>query len=305
MCDELEAGASRRCQRRRAVRLPRRLHRSRGQARAAHHPQVRRRLRLRHHRPRDHQATASTTRGHRILYVIGAPQALHLNMVWDTARRPAGSPTTSSPVHVQIGNVLGEDRKILRTRSGAPLRLMTLLDEAVGKARAVIDEARPDLDERARDDRPAGRHRRREVRRPVGRARQRVRLRPRPHGRARRATPAPTCSTRRPHPLDLPQGGARPHAARRRPVGSRSERALALHAAGLRRRRRGGRRRPTSRTGSVATCSSWRRPSQLLRDVPRAQGRRGRPPFAAHALRARRASTTASACSGSRRPSRW
>jgi len=86
----------------------------------------------------------------RIIYVIGAPQALHLNMVWDTARKAGWLPETVTPVHVQIGNVLGEDRKILKTRSGAPLRLMALLDEAVTKARAVLDEARPDLDEQSR-----------------------------------------------------------------------------------------------------------------------------------------------------------
>lgn len=89
-------------------------------------------------------------RADRILYVVGAPQALHLNMVWDTARQAGWLPDRVHPIHVQIGNVLGPDRKILRTRSGAPLRLLTLLDEAVAKARAVIDEARPDLDEATR-----------------------------------------------------------------------------------------------------------------------------------------------------------
>jgi arginyl-tRNA synthetase len=86
----------------------------------------------------------------RILYVIGAPQALHLNMVWDTARKAGWLPDHVTPIHVQIGNVLGEDRKLLRTRSGAPLRLMELLDEAEATARAVIDQARPDLDEDTR-----------------------------------------------------------------------------------------------------------------------------------------------------------
>ncbi len=86
----------------------------------------------------------------RILYVIGAPQSLHLRMVWDTARLAGWLPAGVDPVHVQIGNVLGEDRKILRTRSGAPLRLMALLDEAAATARAVIDEARPDLPEDTR-----------------------------------------------------------------------------------------------------------------------------------------------------------
>ncbi|MDN5766762.1 MAG: arginine--tRNA ligase [Humibacillus sp.] len=83
----------------------------------------------------------------RVLYVIGAPQSLHLNMVWDTARKAGWLPDSVTPVHVQIGNVLGDDRKILKTRSGASLRLVALLEEAVAKAEAVIDEARPDLDD--------------------------------------------------------------------------------------------------------------------------------------------------------------
>ncbi|GAB3055235.1 arginine--tRNA ligase [Intrasporangium mesophilum] len=87
---------------------------------------------------------------HRVLYVIGAPQSLHLNMVWDTARKAGWLPDDVTPVHVQIGNVLGEDRKILRTRSGSSLRLMALLDEAVDKARTLIDANRPDLAESVR-----------------------------------------------------------------------------------------------------------------------------------------------------------
>ncbi len=95
---------------------------------------------------------------HRVLYVIGAPQALHLNMVWDTARKAGWLPEDVTPVHIQIGNVLGEDRKILKTRSGSSLRLMALLDEAVTKARGLIDETRPDLseDERATIARQVG-----------------------------------------------------------------------------------------------------------------------------------------------------
>jgi arginyl-tRNA synthetase len=86
----------------------------------------------------------------RILYVIGVTQALHLNMVWDTARKAGWLTDDVEVVHVQIGSVLGEDRKLLRTRSGKPLKLMDLLEEAVSTARAVVDEARPDLDESVR-----------------------------------------------------------------------------------------------------------------------------------------------------------
>ncbi|MGC4109071.1 MAG: arginine--tRNA ligase [Nocardioides sp.] len=86
----------------------------------------------------------------RMVYVIGAPQSLHLQMVWTTARLAGWLPEEVEVVHVRIGNVLGPDHKILKTRSGAPLRLMALLQEAVDKARAVVDEARPDLPEATR-----------------------------------------------------------------------------------------------------------------------------------------------------------
>lgn len=89
-------------------------------------------------------------RADRILYVIGVTQSLHLRMVWDTARKAGWLPDDIEVVHVEIGNVLGEDRKLLRTRSGAPLKLMSLLEDAVAAARAVVDEARPDLPEDVR-----------------------------------------------------------------------------------------------------------------------------------------------------------
>ncbi|WP_058234696.1 arginine--tRNA ligase [Devriesea agamarum] len=87
----------------------------------------------------------------RILYVIGAPQEVHLAMVFETSSEAGWLPESVQVIHVKIGNVLGEDGKILRTRSGAPLRLVSLLEEAVARARSVIDELRPDLceDERA------------------------------------------------------------------------------------------------------------------------------------------------------------
>ena len=91
-----------------------------------------------------------------MLYVIGAPQSLHLHMVCATTARKAGwLPDDVEVVHVQIGNVLGEDRKILKTRSGEPLRLMALLDEAIdaGRRGHRRGAARPRR-LRARGDRP-------------------------------------------------------------------------------------------------------------------------------------------------------
>jgi arginyl-tRNA synthetase len=86
-----------------------------------------------------------------VLYVVGAPQHLHFQMVWETARKAGWLPADVEVVHVQIGNVLGPDGKILRTRSGAPIRLMALLEEAVDRAAAVLAEARPELDTATRE----------------------------------------------------------------------------------------------------------------------------------------------------------
>ncbi|GCD89512.1 arginine--tRNA ligase [Nocardioides sp. LS1] len=86
----------------------------------------------------------------RVLYVIGAPQDLHLRMVFAAAREAGWLPADVEVVHVQIGNVLGPDGKILKTRSGAPIRLRALLDEAVARAAAGLAESRPDLDEEER-----------------------------------------------------------------------------------------------------------------------------------------------------------
>ncbi len=82
----------------------------------------------------------------RIVYVIGAPQSLHLSMVYETARLAGWLPPEVAAIHVAIGNVLGEDGKLLRTRSGAPVRLMALLEEAVERALTVVRETRPELD---------------------------------------------------------------------------------------------------------------------------------------------------------------
>ena len=86
----------------------------------------------------------------RIGYVVGTAQELHFQMVFATAREAGWLPESVQAEHVKIGSVLGEDGKILRTRSGSSLRLMALLEEAVGKARGVIDELRPDLPESER-----------------------------------------------------------------------------------------------------------------------------------------------------------
>jgi arginyl-tRNA synthetase len=76
----------------------------------------------------------------RAIYVVGSAQALHFRMVFAVARQAGWIPETARFEHAQIGNVLGTDGKILRTRSGDSIKLSALLQEGVDRARGILDE---------------------------------------------------------------------------------------------------------------------------------------------------------------------
>ena len=87
-----------------------------------------------------------------LLYVIGAPQAQHLQMVFEVARMAGWLCPPAEAVHVAFGNVLGEDRKMLRSRSGDAVKLIELLDEAIERAAAAVAQKNPDLDAATRGE---------------------------------------------------------------------------------------------------------------------------------------------------------
>ena len=81
-----------------------------------------------------------------MLYVIGAPQRQHLEMVFAVAEMAGWLAPPREAVHVAFGNVLGDDRKMLKSRSGEPMKFVELLDEAVERASVAVGEKNPDLD---------------------------------------------------------------------------------------------------------------------------------------------------------------
>ncbi|HEY2408511.1 MAG TPA: arginine--tRNA ligase [Polyangiaceae bacterium] len=86
-----------------------------------------------------------TLRGTRLLYVVSAQQQQHFAMVFEAAKMAGFLPSTVRAEHVAFGNVLGDDRKILKSRAGYALRLIDLLDEAVARAERAIAEKNPEL----------------------------------------------------------------------------------------------------------------------------------------------------------------
>jgi arginyl-tRNA synthetase len=81
----------------------------------------------------------------RLLYVVGAPQAQHLAMVFAVAEMAGWLTPPVRAEHVAFGNVLGPDRKMLKSRSGEPVRFVEVLDEAIERGRAAVAEKSADL----------------------------------------------------------------------------------------------------------------------------------------------------------------
>ncbi|MCX6972578.1 MAG: arginine--tRNA ligase [Verrucomicrobia bacterium] len=70
-----------------------------------------------------------------IWYVVGAPQALHFQQIFAACRRMG---IEAGLAHITFGSILGEDRKIMKTRSGENVGLAEVLHEAVERARKMI-----------------------------------------------------------------------------------------------------------------------------------------------------------------------
>ena len=81
----------------------------------------------------------------RMVYVVGAPQAQHLAMVFAVAEMAGWLAPPRRAVHVAFGNVLGTDRKMLKSRSGESLKLNELLNEAIERAEKAVVDKNPDL----------------------------------------------------------------------------------------------------------------------------------------------------------------
>jgi arginyl-tRNA synthetase len=82
-----------------------------------------------------------------IIYVTDARQSLHFEMVFAVARMAGWAKDDTELIHVTFGSVLGENARPLKTRSGENVKLEDLLDEAVERARAVVEQKNPELEE--------------------------------------------------------------------------------------------------------------------------------------------------------------
>jgi arginyl-tRNA synthetase len=80
-----------------------------------------------------------------IIYVTDSRQKLHFEMLFAVAKMAGWVGDDVELSHVMFGTVLGEDGTPLKTRSGENVKLKELLDEAVERAKSVVEEKNPEL----------------------------------------------------------------------------------------------------------------------------------------------------------------
>jgi arginyl-tRNA synthetase len=93
----------------------------------------------------------------RLIYVTDSRQAQHFALVFDAATA-AGWMRGAHAEHVPFGTMLGDNGKPFKTRTGGTVALADLLEEAIDRARKVVDEKSPELpaSERTQIARPSG-----------------------------------------------------------------------------------------------------------------------------------------------------
>ncbi len=78
----------------------------------------------------------------RIVYVVGIAQKQHFDMLFAAVRKLGWAGPHITLEHLGFGNMLSPGGRPFKTREGGTVKLKDLLDEAVARARKVIDDSR-------------------------------------------------------------------------------------------------------------------------------------------------------------------
>ena len=85
----------------------------------------------------------------KILYVVDDRQSLHFRQLFEVSRQ---RDIKTQFHHVSFGKILGEDRKPFKTREGSVPDLSSVLEEAVQRAKSVVDDKSNGLSEKEKED---------------------------------------------------------------------------------------------------------------------------------------------------------
>ena len=93
---------------------------------------------------------SGTLHADRVLYFTDARQSLHFQQVFTLARKAGFVCPEVALEHMPFGNMLGEDGKPFKTRTGGTVKLVEVLAEAEERAFALVSAKNPELAEAER-----------------------------------------------------------------------------------------------------------------------------------------------------------
>ena len=83
----------------------------------------------------------------KVLYIVGGEQRLHIRQLFAVAKAAGYISEEQEFLHLPFGGVLKEDGTRFKTRDGADVKLIEVLDEAINRAFNLVSEKNPALSE--------------------------------------------------------------------------------------------------------------------------------------------------------------
>ena len=80
----------------------------------------------------------------RIVYVVDARQSFHFKQLFIVAKKSGFAGSDTKLEHSAFGTMMNEDGKPFKTRDGGTVKLIDLINEAIVRARIVVNERNPD-----------------------------------------------------------------------------------------------------------------------------------------------------------------
>ena len=87
-----------------------------------------------------------------MLYVVGAEQALHLSMVFAVAKLAGWLQAPADAVHLAVRQRARPGPQGLKSRSGDPVNFIDVVDEAIERGQAAVSERNPELTDDERNE---------------------------------------------------------------------------------------------------------------------------------------------------------
>ncbi|MAI42591.1 MAG: arginine--tRNA ligase [Candidatus Azotimanducaceae bacterium] len=84
-------------------------------------------------------------KANKVLYVVGVEQQLHLKQVFAVAKKAGYIQKDQEYKHLSFGMVLKEDGSRFKTRDGADVKLIDVVNEAIERALALVSKKNPSL----------------------------------------------------------------------------------------------------------------------------------------------------------------